>query len=285
MTENDRPAQNRRHPSKRGVAWPEEECPLLTHGEALYAAGYFTTAGGITVDHIAKWDGVQWSALTGPSGTGLSAGALALAVYDDGGGEALFVGGYFHTVGGVAVNIIAKWDGTQWSAIGTGVSDGGTVYTLAVYDDGNGEALYVGGSFVIFGDAMFLAKWDGTQWSPIPPMIPDGEKRNSKAMGGYVAALGVYDDGSGEALYVGGFAVDGIAKWDGTEWSELSGPFGIGMDDDVLALRVYDDGSGEALYAGGRFVTGHGERDSEVERYAVVPSVRVLWHRSGWFGS
>ena len=30
---------------------------------SLYVGGYFTQAGGVTVNNIAKWDGAKWSAL------------------------------------------------------------------------------------------------------------------------------------------------------------------------------------------------------------------------------
>jgi hypothetical protein len=57
------------------------------------------------------------------------------------------------------VNRIAKWDGTSWSALGTGVS--GSVYAFATYNDGQGMALYVGGAFNegLHVKRAFLAKW------------------------------------------------------------------------------------------------------------------------------
>src|SRR5262245_27936933 len=43
----------------------------------------------------------------------------ALAVFDDGGGPALYAGGSFTTAAGsVAASNIAKWDGRAWSALG-----------------------------------------------------------------------------------------------------------------------------------------------------------------------
>ncbi len=42
----------------------------------LYAGGDFTTAGGTTVNKIAKWNGTSWSAL----GTGTSGSVYALAI-------------------------------------------------------------------------------------------------------------------------------------------------------------------------------------------------------------
>ncbi len=218
-------------------------------GPALYAGGRFTTAGGVTVNRIAKWNGSLWSAL----GSGMDGTVLALTVYDDGSGDgpALYAGGAFTTAGGVTANRIAKWDGTSWSALGTGMNN--TVSTLTVFDDGsgNGPALYAGGSFTTAGGVTVnrIAKWDGTSWSPL------GDGMNS-----LVEALTVFDDGSGSgpSLYAGGgFSSAGgvtanrIARWDGSSWSALS----AGMNTWVLALVVYDDGSGfgPALYAGGEF--------------------------------
>jgi hypothetical protein len=40
---------------------------------------------------------------------------------------------------------IARWNGTAWSPLGSGMSS--TVNALTVFDDGTGPALYAGGSF------------------------------------------------------------------------------------------------------------------------------------------
>lgn len=51
-------------------------------------------------------------------------------------------GGEFTTVGGLSVNRIVKWNGTNWSALESGVRGSyAYVYALTVYDN----ALYVGG--------------------------------------------------------------------------------------------------------------------------------------------
>jgi trimeric autotransporter adhesin len=225
-------------------------------GPALYAGGSFTTAGGVTVNRIAKWDGTAWS----PLGSGMNSGSVwALTVFDDGssGGPALYAGGTFTMAGGVNANYIAKWDGTAWSALGSGVSDPDPtgVFALTVFDDGSGggPALYVGGIFTTAGGvpANHIAKWDGTAWSAL-----------GSGMDNVVLGFTEFDDDSddGPALYVGGdFTTAGgvpanrIAKWDGTVWS----PLGNGMNGEVHALAVFDDGSGggSALYAGGVFST------------------------------
>src|SRR6266852_4186326 len=213
-------------------------------GPALYAGGEFTTAGGVVVNNIAKWEGRQWSALGG----GTNMPVYALTVFDDGAGPALYAGGIFSGAGDVAATKIAKWNGTQWSALGTGIH-GPYVNALAVFDDGTGPALYAGGEFIIAGDiaANRIAKWDGTRWSVL------GSGVNSS-----IRALMVFGDGSGPALYAGGdftaaggVAAHHLAKWAGTQWSAI----GSGVNFAVSVLRVFDNGTGPALYAGGEFTT------------------------------
>ena len=225
-------------------------------GLALYAAGDFEQAGGLPVNMIAKWDGSNWSRLGG----GLSGGNVnALAAHDDGGGEALYAAGTFTSADGTAVNRIARWDGSNWSAVGSGLDS--TVFALAVYNDGGGEELYAGGSFLNAGGgpANRLAKWDGAGWSAL------GSGADAP-----VNALIVHDDGGGSALYAGGnfsdaggTAASHIAKWDGASWSAL----GSGLDDRAYSLGVYDDGGGAALYVGGDFVNAGGVAASHIAKW------------------
>ena len=111
--------------------------------ECLYAGGEFTTAGGNSANYIAQWDGTNWSSL----GAGLSSGRFndtevtALAVS---GGD-LYVGGVFITAGDVAATNIAKWDGSNWSSLGSGMNS--AVTALAI----SGNTLYAGGDFITEG--------------------------------------------------------------------------------------------------------------------------------------
>jgi trimeric autotransporter adhesin len=217
-------------------------------GPALYVAGVFSTAGSAAVNNIAKWNGSSWSAL----GAGLTpAGVTCLAVYDDGSGAALYAGGTFTTSGATSASKVAKWDGSSWSAISTGMN--GTVTALHVFDDGAGSALYLGGGFTTAGgvSADRVAKWDGTSFSALSTGVGTGS----------VSAITHFDDGSGDALYVAGnFTVasgapgEAVAKWDGTSWSALGAGI-TGGNASVKALAVYDAGGGPLLYAGGAFTT------------------------------
>jgi hypothetical protein len=100
------------------------------------------------------------------------------------------VGGDFIMAGGISVYGIAKWDGTNWSALGSGM-DNPDVYALAV----SGSNVYVGGGFTTAGGgpANSIAKWDGTTWTALGSGMT--------GYNAYVNALAV----SGSDLYAGGF--------------------------------------------------------------------------------
>ncbi|HKD99399.1 MAG TPA: hypothetical protein VKE69_00190, partial [Planctomycetota bacterium] len=180
-------------------------------GPALYVGGYFTKAGASPASCIAKWKAGQWSAL-GSGVTGSIPSVFALAPFDG----ALHVGGRFDVAGGAAAQNIATWDGSTWSSLAGsgGGASGDVVDALAVFDDGGGPALFVGGNFEgVFASGPYIpswsiAKWNGASWSSL-----------GKSVAGTVNALGTYDDGTGPALYVGGYFVVGaggdssIAKW------------------------------------------------------------------------
>ncbi|MEQ8943434.1 MAG: GC-type dockerin domain-anchored protein [Phycisphaerales bacterium] len=220
-------------------------------GEALYVAGDFQRAGGVRALGIARWDGTQWSDLDG--GTFFS-GPNALSSFDDGSGPALYAAGDFFQAGGEPAEKIARWTrASGWEPVGGGLdTDGGPALSLATFDDGTGEALYVGGVIETAGGmpVQNIARWDGDAWSDVGGGIL-----------GSVFALEVFDDGSGPALYAAGrFSTAGsetafnIAKWDGVRWT----PVGTGLTSfdgrpAVIALEIYDDGTGPALYAGGKF--------------------------------
>ncbi|MEM1180287.1 MAG: hypothetical protein AAGM22_18230 [Acidobacteriota bacterium] len=124
------------------------------------------------------------------------------------------------------------------------------VWDFAVFDDGDGAALYATGLFTVAGNtkARHIAKWDGREWSPLGL----GLGRQVLFATFLGRALAVHDDGSGPALYVGGrFNLAGgvmalnIARWDGEQFT----PLGDGLPNLVTELMAYDDGGGERLYA------------------------------------
>jgi hypothetical protein len=97
------------------------------NGPALYAGGMYTGNGQYGI--LYRWDGISWTTVAAGTDFGDSAAdneerwVESLFTFDDGtgGGPALYVGGAFPIVSGVAVTNIAKWNGQSWSAVGNGV--------------------------------------------------------------------------------------------------------------------------------------------------------------------
>jgi hypothetical protein len=243
-------------------------------GPALYAGGWFDTAGGVPARGIARWNGAAWSAVGNFGDEDGFYGIEALAVFDDGSGPALYAGGFFSSIGGVPANNIAKWNGVSWSALGGGVSGPGkfdppAVVALTVFDDGSGPALYAGGDFEQAGQAPAagIAKWNGLAWSPLGSGVEKDNPWTGEVETGAVISLIVFDDGTGPALFAGGsfdraggVPAAGIAKWSGTTWSQLGS--GVEWSAPWLEERLggvakslvgFDDGTGPALYVGGLF--------------------------------
>jgi YVTN family beta-propeller protein len=181
-----------------------------------------------------------WSALD----KGLNNNVYSIAVL----GTDVYVGGEFTDVasGGTPVaglNNIAKWNGTNWSALDKGLNDG--VFYLTVL----GTDIYVGGLFTDIGTGgtpvsglSRVAKWNGTAWSALDKGLNNSVSWIEKQ------GTDLYMTGDFTDVGAGGTPVSGlnhIAKWNGTTWSALD----KGLDDSAFAIAV----SGSDVYVGGIF--------------------------------
>jgi hypothetical protein len=104
---------------------------------------------------------------------------FSLSIFDDGAGAALYAGGDFTQAGGESARNIARWDGTEWSPLGSGVY--GDVDALAVFQDDTGSALYAGGSFYLTeaSPSRFIARWGSSCIStPCPPDVTNDNTIN-----------------------------------------------------------------------------------------------------------
>jgi hypothetical protein len=166
----------------------------------------------------------------------------------------LVVGGDFTTAGGAAANRIARWNGSAWAPLGSGLN--GAVNALAVLPNGD---LVVGGTFSSAGGAAAngIARWNGATWSSLGSV-------------GFVYALAVLPNGNlvaaGSFFSAGAVSAQNIARWNGSSWSALgNGIGGIGF-----ALTVLPNGD---LVAGGAFsVVGSGLSANHMAR----------WNGSAW---
>jgi hypothetical protein len=172
-------------------------------------------------------------------------------------GSNVYAGGAFTTAGGIAANRVAKWSGSNWSALGTGVDN--DVSALAL----SGSDLYVGGTFRTAGGNTVncIARWNGTNWIGLGPGITRGAS-SASVLALAVSGSDLYASGSFSSA--GGNPANNVAKWNGSSWA----PLGSGLNGGVFALAV----SAGNLYVGGEFTTAGGSPATNIAK----------WNGSSW---
>lgn len=177
----------------------------------------------------------------------------------------VYAGGKFDSAGTIKANNIAKWNGTSWDSLGSGVN--GVVKALLAY---NGK-LYAGGNFTTAGGmpANNIAVWNGSAWSAL------GTGTN-----GAVYALTIHNGdlyAGGGFTQAGGNTVNNVAKWDGTNWSALAG----GRNNEVYALASF---KGD-LYAGGKFTGGMSDTAKYIARFMDTTLIGIQELNSNVFST
>lgn len=186
----------------------------------------------------------DWISLGGLTGANNSIQAV---VYD--GAGSLYIGGSFTIVGNAVASRVARWSGSTWSALGTGMND--TVQELAFA----GGILYAGGDFTTAGGVTVnrIARWDGATWSAF-----------GTGMNGPVYAITIVGNdlyAGGAFTTAGGVSANRVAKWSsGGPWSAL----GTGMNNSVYALAH----NGTYLVAGGIFTTAGGVTAGNIAKWS-----------------
>ena len=71
--------------------------------------------------NVARWNGTAWSSLGSGAANGVDDGVVALAIASNGD---VYVGGDFTRAGGTVAASIARWNGTMWSSLGSGIAIG-----------------------------------------------------------------------------------------------------------------------------------------------------------------
>ncbi|CAG0952850.1 hypothetical protein PHYC_00295 [Phycisphaerales bacterium] len=139
----------------------------------IVAGGWFYRFGGTTARDVAAWDGVQWRALDGLSGSGVH--ALISWDPDSGGSQLPMLVAVVPTLPSVM-----RWNGSTWQPLGSAFD--GPVYAITLHDeDGQGP---IGPTLVVSGDFQNnggmsvpqAARWSGSEWQPLasgpPPFVP-----------------------------------------------------------------------------------------------------------------
>lgn len=254
-------------------------CGLAVYDNALYVVGTFRHAGGFTVNGFTRWTGSEWQFVAAVDAVNnldllkwndrlivagrfhrigsLNAGYIAsyqagtfsslgkglggpvystyLAEYD---GDLIAVG-TFTTADSIAVNRIARWNGSAWSPmVGSSNALGvtGDVTSFAVYE---GD-LIVGGRFTTAGGASTpsIARFDGAVWSPIGFGM-DGDVEELSVVNGELYAGGSFNNADLNGAH-------GLAKWNGAEWR----PVGAGVIHPWGSIYTITEFNGELVIGG-----------------------------------
>jgi outer membrane protein assembly factor BamB len=197
-----------------------------------------------------------------PVGVGVQAGKSVFAL-SGGAGSVLYAGGNFLLAGNLLANRIAQWNGTSWSALGNGVSDG---YVAATAVSGND--LYVGGVFTYAGGVPGpnIGRRTGTTWTTL--LGPNGP----------VYAVAVAGNGD---VYIGGWftsvnatPANNIARFRSGVWQALSSGGVNGVNGPVQAIAV--DSLGQ-VYVGGAFSSAGAASCANIARW-----VEPVWSALGY---
>ncbi|MFM9995136.1 MAG: hypothetical protein ACKVU4_04980, partial [Phycisphaerales bacterium] len=235
---------------------------LKGYPPGLYLGGNFFAIGALQTRSLGRWSDREWRTLAGwaptqPNGANITSLRPYAGSGQSGTSPELIVAGVYDLESNPGVSGIGQWNGSAWSALGTGIYPAGVNATTVYDDDGPGPrlpGLYVVGYPQIAGGTVVngVARWDGVNW----------EGLGSGLAGSPVNSLGVFDeDGPGPQhdtlfvggafSYAGGIPMSGLARWNGQQWSPVPG-WTAGW---VTAMAVFDDdGPGPnkpALFVGG----------------------------------
>ncbi len=198
--------------------------PSIRRSSVPLLAAVLSLAADVHAQCATQWS--EWPQCPGSA-------PLVLAALPNGD---IVAGGTFTTFGGVAAAYVARWDGANWTPMGSGMDD--IVAALAVLPNGD---VVAGGYFEHAGGlrSNHVARWDGSAWAPM-----------SVGMNGEVLALHVLPNGDliagGHFSQAGGFLAANVARWDGSSWSPLGG--GINTYGWVRAITARS--TGEVIVAG-----------------------------------
>jgi hypothetical protein len=188
-------------------------------------------------------------------------------------GTDVYAAGWFNTAGGAPVNRIARWNGSNWSALGSGVNNAPRAIAVS------GTDVYVGGDFLYAGGAPanYIAKWNGSNWSALGSGVNNAPR-----------AIAV----SGTDMYVGGdFTQAGgkpsyhFGRWTGvTQKKKVD--FNQDGQEDIL-WRYYGSGGYNVAwymgYSGGGGIPTNvqslgqkGTQGSYLPRDGKIGSIRVI---------
>jgi hypothetical protein len=249
--------------SPNGPAFGGNVLALQIVGSTLYVGGAYQNGAGIAAaDYLLACDLNTGDARATVAADGQSSGAV-YALTADGNGT-LYAGGTFINMAGIlAADYVAAYDGSNWSALGSGTGPSGGAVTGIVRGLGtNGTDVFVGSDATDvagIAQADHVARWNGSAWSAVGAntagsdgWFPASTSINALVgVGSQVWAGGSFQNADANPL------ADQIAVFNGSSWQPV-GSNGAGdgpLNANVLTLALY----GGRIHAGGTFSSAGGD--------------------------
>lgn len=191
----------------------EDRFLAITNGNNLYMSGSFYESGHKSRLTLFQYDGTTLSNIGRPIMSFTSESSpnnyLFTMLYDSTTND-LYVGGVFDFAGEKYCGNIARWDGTQWHAMGDGFNE--KVRKIFRY---NGS-IYAVGNFDKSGDVNMphIARWDGSAWNSVGTGTNDNI-HDAAVLGNEIFISGPFTTVNGQPLQY-------YAKYDGTTWSNAA---------------------------------------------------------------
>lgn len=226
---------------------------LSVINDELYVCGRFITAGGISANGIAKWNGTSWLSVHDFPFFDLDGDVITdCIIYND----ELYVAGSFNGGSSNGMLGITKWNGSNW--VGVGSVGVGQTTCLAVYQG----KLYAAGVFNASMNPIFpgyhIASWDGTSWDNVGGGLDtlNGDVHEMIVHNGKLFVVGWFKE-------AGGIPAEYIATWDGQEWCNL----GSSSNNKILAIEAFED----TIYIGGGFTELNGSELMSIAKSGGSP--------------
>jgi hypothetical protein len=179
----------------------------------------------------------------------------AAAVYDDGGGPALYMPGHL-TPGTGTLRGVARWDGKRWEVISDSLPTIETLGNVHLFHDGKALRLYFWAQFA-GTQSSWLGYWNGNGWTEAPPgfvINPTTGPRYSFVSGSQWRTFGL--EWIGSSFYY-------VVEWDGSSWSRRGGVF----NQQPVLFAAFDSGAGPQLHVAGYFSSIGGAPATRIARW------------------
>ncbi|MEA3445982.1 MAG: T9SS type A sorting domain-containing protein [Bacteroidota bacterium] len=202
-------------------------------------------------------------------------------LYADTVDDLFYIGGDFSKIDTLIRRGIITWDGVSFQPLGCGVEwDCDTIPSLNDYPHPVRSITRFGNDIIIAGsfdmvdgiNVNSIAKWNGVAWDSLGNGLTGisgivGSLRCLLVEGNYLYAGGIFH-------IAGQDTVNGLARWDGSNWSKVGnvgdfGDFYCNSDNNIYCMAYYKD----ELYVGGIY------RDS-----LDMPQKILRWDGTKWKG-